>query len=96
MTNPIVQTDIAEVLKELSLGQKEIIKEIGKLDLKIESVKSELKQDINHLDLKIEGVKGDIKALSEKTSGIDKRLSNVETSVQKIPELAEKVGEFKW
>jgi hypothetical protein len=23
-------------------------------------------------------------------------LSNVETSVQKIPELAEKVGEFKW
>jgi hypothetical protein len=31
-----------------------------------------------------------------KLDGLDKRLSNVETSVQKIPELAEKVGEFKW
>jgi seryl-tRNA synthetase len=89
MTNPIIQTDIAEILREIQSNQKEILKEIG-------DVKLELKGDINQLDLKTESIKGDIKALSEKVSGIDSRLANVETSVQKIPDLAEKVGEFKW
>ena len=46
--------------------------------------------------MKIESVKGDIKAVSEKVSGLDKRLSNIEISVQKIPDLSEKIGEFKW
>jgi uncharacterized protein YdcH (DUF465 family) len=55
---------------------------------KFNEFKLELKQDINHLDKKID-------VLSEKVNGIDKRISTVETSIQKIPDLAEKVGEFK-
>jgi chromosome segregation ATPase len=81
MTNPIKQTELAEVLRDIQSNQKEILKEIG--DTRAE------------IDLKIESVKGDIKVLSEKNLGIEKRLSNIETSVQKIPDLSEKVGELK-
>jgi hypothetical protein len=47
----------------------------------ITEVKSELKQEIAE-------VRGDIKA-------IDARIKNVETAVQKIPEITEKFGELK-
>ena len=38
--------------------------------------------------------KGQIEMKAE-LKGIDTRLSNVEASVQKIPDLSEKIGEFK-
>ncbi|MGK7914613.1 MAG: hypothetical protein AB4038_03580 [Prochloraceae cyanobacterium] len=53
----------------------------NELDKKIDTVKSELKQEISD-------VRGDIKV-------IDARQKNVETSVQKIPEITEKFGELK-
>lgn len=53
----------------------------NELDKKIDTVKSELKQEISD-------VRGDIKV-------IDARQKNVETSVQKIPEITEKFGVLK-
>jgi chromosome segregation ATPase len=111
MTNPIIQTDIAEILKEIQNNQKETLKEIGDVKQAVSNLKSEVKQEISDLksevnkeisNLKgevkqeISDLKGEVKALSAKVDGLDTRLKNVETSVQKIPDLAEKVGEFKW
>ena len=50
--------------------------------------KAELKQDISD-------IKGDIKALDVEVKGLEKRLSNVENSASKIPEITEKFGELK-
>ena len=50
MTNPTIQTDIAEVLKDLQLGQKEILKEISDIKVSLET----LKGDIKALDTKVE------------------------------------------
>ena len=75
----------------------------NQLDRKIDTVKAELKQEITEvkseikqeiaevkLELKeeISDIRGDIKT-------IDARIKNVETAVQKIPEITEKFGELK-
>lgn len=61
-----------------------------KADLKrdVLETKSELKQDIGD-------IKGDIKALHAEVQGLEKRLSNIESSARKIPEITEKFGELK-
>jgi hypothetical protein len=35
MTNPTIETDIAEILKDLQSGQKEILKEISELKVNL-------------------------------------------------------------
>ncbi|PSB11152.1 DUF1664 domain-containing protein [Pleurocapsa sp. CCALA 161] len=60
----------------------------NQLDRKLDETKSELKQDIGDL-------KGDLKALHVEVKGLEKRLSNVEISANKIPEITEKFGELK-
>jgi ElaB/YqjD/DUF883 family membrane-anchored ribosome-binding protein len=60
---------------------KKIDNKFNELDKKIDNVKSELKQDIAD-------VRGDIKV-------VDAKQKNIETSVQKIPEITEKFGELK-
>ncbi len=83
---------------------KEFIKDgFNQLERKIELVKSELKQEItevkselkqeitevkSELKQEISDIRGDIKT-------IDARQKNVETAIQKIPEIAEKFGELK-
>ena len=64
----------------------------NQLDRKIDTVKSELKQEItevkSELKQEITEIRGDIKT-------IDARLKNVETAIQKIPDITEKFGELK-
>ena len=60
---------------------KNIDNKFNELDKKIDNVKSELKQEIAD-------VRGDIKV-------VDAKQKNIETSVQKIPEITEKFGELK-
>ena len=60
---------------------KKIDNKFNELDKKIDRVESELKQ-------KISDVKGDVKTT-------DARIKNVETAIQKIPEITEKFGELK-
>jgi predicted nucleic acid-binding Zn-ribbon protein len=50
MTNPKIETDIAEILKDLQSGQKEILKEISNVKVSQEAIKG----DIKALDTKIE------------------------------------------
>ena len=50
MENPVIQTDIAEILKDLQSGQKEILKEISNLKVGQEK----LNGDIRSLDTKVE------------------------------------------
>ena len=60
---------------------KKIDNKFNELDKKINSVEASLKQEITE-------VRGELKV-------IDARQKNVETSVQKIPEITEKFGELK-
>jgi hypothetical protein len=50
MSNPIIETDIAVILKELQLGQKEILKEVTDIKVNLETVKGNIKA----LDTKVE------------------------------------------
>lgn len=50
MDNPTIQTDIAEILKDLQQGQKEIFKEVSDVKINLETVKGNIKA----LDTKVE------------------------------------------
>ncbi len=50
MTNPKIEIDISEILQEIKLGQKEILKEINNLKIG----QADLKGDIKSLDTKTE------------------------------------------
>lgn len=50
MDNPTIQTDIAEILKDLQQGQKEILKEVSDVKINLETVKGNIKA----LDTKVE------------------------------------------
>lgn len=56
---------------------------------------SEVKGEIKQLETKIVELNERQVRVEARLDGLDKRLSSVETSVQKIPDLAEKVGELK-
>ena len=82
MTNPVIQTDIAEILKEISSNQKKLLEEVNELKLG----QAEIKGDIKANDEKL---LGKIKTLDEKVSGqkevvekitvqLDKRIGNQE------------------
>jgi chromosome segregation ATPase len=82
MTNPIIQTDLAEILKEIKSDQKAMFDEMR-------SGQKEILAKVNNLEVSLETVKGDIKAVDERLSGqitavntkveqIDKRISNQE------------------
>ena len=56
MTNPIIEVDIAEILKDLQSGQKEILKEISDLKVGLEAVKGDIKAletKVDQLDKRI-------------------------------------------
>ena len=78
-------TNIQELKEFIKDGFNQLDRKIdnkfNELDKKIDRVESELKQ-------KISDVKGDVKTT-------DARIKNVETAIQKIPEITEKFGELK-
>lgn len=61
----------------------------------LQQLKEFLSDRFTELKLEMSDVKGEIKVINKEIEGVNKRLSSLEVSVQKIPELAEKVGEFK-
>jgi ElaB/YqjD/DUF883 family membrane-anchored ribosome-binding protein len=89
-------TDIQELKEFIKDGfnqlDRKIDDKLNQLDRKIDAVKSELKQEIteikSELKQEITEIRGDLKT-------IDARQKNVETAVQKIPEITEKFGELK-
>ena len=56
MANPTIETDIAEILKDLQSGQKEILKEISDLKVSLSEVKGDIKvlnTSIQELDKRV-------------------------------------------
>lgn len=56
MTNPIIEIDIAEILKDLQSGQKEILKEISSVKVSLEAMKGDIKvldTSIKELDKRV-------------------------------------------
>ncbi len=78
MTNPIIQTDIAEILKEIKLDQKAMIEEMRSGQKEILGEVNNLKKEVNDFKVSLETVKGDIKALDTKVEQLDKRIGNSE------------------
>jgi peptidoglycan hydrolase CwlO-like protein len=50
MSNPVIETDIADILKEIKSDQKKILEEVNALKLG----QSEIKGDVKALDTKVE------------------------------------------
>ena len=100
-------TDIQELKEFIKDGFNQLDRKIDSkfidLDRKIDNVKSELKQEItevkSELKQEITEVKSELKQEMSEIRGdiktIDARQKNVETAIQKIPEITEKFGELK-
>jgi predicted nuclease with TOPRIM domain len=93
MTNPIIETDLANILnkldqkldkidekfeKKLDILSLEIKSNIKSLESKIEQRFDKVDDRLNKLEIGQADLKGDIKALDAKTEQLDKRLGNVE------------------
>ena len=65
----------------------------------IQELKEFIKDGFNELDKKIDNKFNELDKkiikLESDLQGMDKRMSNIESSVQKIPEITEKFGELK-
>lgn len=82
MTNPVVQTDIAEVLSEIRQELKGIGDRLGRLEVGQAEIKGEIKAvderlsgQIKTLDEKVSGQK---EAIDTKADQLEKRISNQE------------------
>jgi len=71
MSNPVIETDLAEILKEIQSEQKTILKEM-------QSGQKEILKEISNLKVGQEKLNGDIKSLETKVEQLDKRLANQE------------------
>ena len=71
MNNPVIETDLAEVLKEIRTDQRKILEEVNNLKVG----QAQLEGKIESLDEKLSG---QIKTLDTKVDQLDKRISNVE------------------
>jgi DNA repair exonuclease SbcCD ATPase subunit len=101
MTNPIISTDIGDILKELASDQKKILMEIGdlklgqaKLEGKVEALDERLSGQIKSLD---ERLSGQIKSLDERLSGqiksLDEKLSGqIKALDTKTEQLDKRIG----
>ncbi len=78
MENPVIQTDLAEVLKKLDSRFDKLDNRLDKIDErlnKLEVGQAEIKGDIKAIDEKLSG---QIKALDTKVEQLDKRIGNQE------------------
>jgi chromosome segregation ATPase len=82
MTNPIIQTDIADLLGQINQKLDRIDDRLNKLEVgqvklegKVEAIDEKLSGQIKSVDEKLSG---QIKALDTKVDQIDKRIGNQE------------------
>ena len=67
MDNPTIQTDLAEILRDIKSDQKEILKEVASV-----------KEEISNLKVGQAKIEGKIEALDTKVEQLDKRIGNSE------------------
>ena len=77
MTNPTIQTDIAEILKEIKTDQKKLLEEVNELRLG----QAKIEGRIDAIDEKLSG---QIKALDTRVEQLDKRIGNQEFTNRSI------------
>ena len=82
MTSPIIEVEIADILKDLQSTQKKLLEEIyevkvaqARMDGKIDALDEKLSGQIKSVDEKLSG---QIKALDTKVDQLDKRIANQE------------------
>lgn len=68
MTNPVIQTDIAEILRQINQKLDKLTQDVAELKTK----------DITELKIGQAEIKGEIKALDTKVEQLDKRINNQE------------------
>ena len=102
-----LKQDIARVESKLekqitqveSKLENQITQSESRLEKQITQVESKLEKQITQVESKLEKqvikVEGDIQTLHAEIKGVDKRLSSIENSIAKIPEITEKFGELK-
>ena len=82
MDNPVIQTDIADVLGQINQKLDKIDDRLGKLEVGQAEIKGELKAVDEKLSGQIKAVdeklSGQIKALDTKVEQLDKRVGNQE------------------
>jgi DUF917 family protein len=71
MSNPLIETDLAEILKEIRLDQKKMLEEINHIKVGQVTIEGQIKA----VDEKLSG---QIKAVDTKVEQIDKRVGNQE------------------
>ncbi len=71
MNNPIIQTDIADILKKLD-------QKLDNLENKFEQKLDKIDERLNKIQINQAEIKGDIKTLDTKVEQLDKRISNSE------------------
>jgi chromosome segregation ATPase len=86
MDNPVIQTDLAEILKKLD-------SRFDKLDSRLDKIS----EDITEIKVSLAEVKGNIKAVDEKLSGkieaVDEKLSGkIEALDTKVEQLDKRIG----
>ena len=81
MENPTVQIGIAEILKDLQKGQKDIQITLETIKGDIKALDERLSGDIKALD---ERLSGEIKSLDTKTEQLNTRVGNVEFGIRGI------------
>jgi chaperonin cofactor prefoldin len=78
MSNPVIETNIADILQEIKSDQKEILKEVGNLKVGQAQIEGKI-ESIN------EKLSGQIKTLDTKVEQLDKRISKVTFCVGSFP-----------
>jgi hypothetical protein len=82
MSNPVIETNLAEILQEIRLDQKKMLEEINYIKLGQATIEGQIKVVDEKLSGQIKAVdeklSGQIKALDTKVEQIDKRVGNQE------------------
>jgi chromosome segregation ATPase len=78
----------SRAIEALGKGTEANTKAIADLTASVSGLREEMRVGFANVETRIADVRGDIKVL-------DNRLGNLESTAQKLPDLAEKVGELK-
>lgn len=82
MTNPKIETDLAQILNKLDTKfdklSENVDQKIDKLDIKIDKLEQEVTELKTEVKVGFAETKGEIKALNAQVAQLDKRITNSE------------------
>lgn len=94
----VTENDFKRLEELIIAGQKVLETRLDEMETRLDRLEkgqTAIKSDLNALAIGQAETKGEIKTLDAKIEGIGERIKTMETSMTKIPDLAEKVGELK-